>query len=140
MRRYLVVANQTLAGGHLMSALRGLMPGEPCRFHVLVPATPPSDHRWSEGEARDIATHRLAEALERFRVMDPDVEGEVGDEHPLQAIQDLIDRGDRFDGIVVSTLPPGLSRWLRFDLVHRIEGAFGLPVIHVLGERESISA
>ena len=30
MRRYLVVANQTLAGGHLMSALRDLRDRGPC--------------------------------------------------------------------------------------------------------------
>ncbi|MBI3649060.1 MAG: hypothetical protein HY240_09975 [Actinobacteria bacterium] len=136
MHRYLVVANQTLAGGHLVSTLRDLASHGPCRFHVLVPATPPTNHTWSDGEARGIAARRLGTALERFHELDPEVDGEVGDEHPLQAIQDVMDRGERFDGIVLSTLPPGISRWLRFDLVHRVEGAFDLPVIHVVGERE----
>jgi hypothetical protein len=140
MRRYLVVANQTLAGGHLVSTLRRLASQEPCRFFVLVPASAPTNHMWSEGEAREVATRRLATALERFREFDPQVDGEVGDEHPLQAIQDVMDRGERFDGIVLSTLPPGISRWLRFDLVHRVEGAFDVPVIHVVGEREPASA
>jgi hypothetical protein len=136
MRRYLVVANQTLAGGHLVSTLRGLVSHEPCRFFVLVPASAPTNHMWSEGEAREIAARRLATALERFHELDAEVDGEVGDEHPLQAIQDVMDRGEQFDGVVLSTLPPGISRWLRFDLVHRVEGAFDLPVIHVVGERE----
>src|SRR5437867_12139551 len=106
MRRYLVVANQTLAGGHLVSALRQLSAGEPCRLHVLVPASPPPDHAWTEGEARELAARRLEAALERFREFDPDIDGEVGDEHPLEAIKDVMDRGERFDGIVLSTLPP----------------------------------
>src|SRR2546422_1110841 len=138
MRRYLVVANQTLAGGHLVSTLRRLASHEPCRFFVLVPASAPTNHMWSEGEAKAVAAGRLATALERFHELDPGVEGEVGDEHPLQAIQDVMDRGETFDGIVLSTLPPGISRWLKFDLVSRVQGAFDLPVTHVVGSRESV--
>ena len=67
MGRYLVVANKTLAGGHLVSTLRKLSAREPCHFHVLVPATPPPYHMWTEGEARGIAQRRLDTALERFR-------------------------------------------------------------------------
>jgi hypothetical protein len=137
--RYLVVANQTLAGGHLLSTLRQLGAPEPCRFHVLVPATPPSDHVWTEGEAIDVARKRLEDALDRFRPLDPEVAGEVGDARPLQAIADVLERGEVFDGIVLSTLPPKLSRWLKLDLPHRVESTFGLPLIHVVGTREDVS-
>src|SRR2546427_8372527 len=34
----------------------------------------------------------------------------------------------------MSTLPPGISRWLKLDLVHRAGRKFGLPVIHVAAE------
>jgi hypothetical protein len=39
MRSYLVVANQTLGGAHLLSAVRERMRAGDCRFHVIVPAT-----------------------------------------------------------------------------------------------------
>jgi GABA permease len=138
--RYLVVANETLAGGNLLSRLRQLGAGESCRLHVLVPATAPPDHVWTEGETIDVAQRRLDTALDRFRELDAEVDGEVGDARPLQAIADVFERGEAFDGIVLSTLPPNLSRWLKLDLPHRVESTFGLPVIHVVGSREDVSA
>ena len=59
MRRYLVVANQTLAGEPLVSRLRELSRTGPCTFLLIVPATPPRDHPWTEGEARATAGARL---------------------------------------------------------------------------------
>jgi hypothetical protein len=136
MRRYLVVANQTLGGGHLLSLLREL--GEkPSMFHVLVPASPPADHPWTEAEANAIARKRLGIALERFQKLGIEVTGEVGDARPLQAIDDVLAR-EPFDEIVLSTLPPGLSRWLKLDLVHRVESTYGVPVRHVIAPREAI--
>ena len=136
MRRYLVVANQTLGGGHLTSLLREL--GEkPSTFHVLVPASPPVDHLWTEGEAVAIARRRLDVALERFRALGLEVTGEVGDPRPLEAIDDVLTR-ESFDEIVLSTLPPRLSKWLGLDLIHRVRTAFGLPVRHVIGTRETV--
>ena len=40
MRRYLVVANQTLGGEELASAIQQRMAAGDCHFHLLVPATP----------------------------------------------------------------------------------------------------
>jgi len=40
VRRYLVVANQTLGGEELLTAIRDRMAGGDCHFHLLVPATP----------------------------------------------------------------------------------------------------
>ena len=40
MRRYLVVANQTLGGEELIAAIQERMAAGPCHFHLLVPATP----------------------------------------------------------------------------------------------------
>ena len=130
MRRYLIVANQTLGGQPLADKISELMGVGPCRFHVVVPATHPHDHMtWTEGRARAIAGHRLDEALERLRGMGADVDGEVGDERPVDAVGDAIRASDEpFDAIVLSTLPPGLSRWLNQDLPHRLIRTFGLPV------------
>ena len=62
--------------------------------------------------------------------------GEVGDESPLAAIKDVL-REKEFDEIIVSTLPPGISRWLGQDLVSRVERSFAIPVTHVIGDAES---
>lgn len=136
MRRYLVVANQTLGGEHLTDTVRGCLAAGPSRFHIVVPATSPDDQAaWTEGEATAIARRRLEEALERFRKLGAEAEGEVGDENPIQAIRDVLDeRG--FDEIILSTLPPGLSRWLKQDLPHRVERTFDLPVTHIEGKAE----
>jgi hypothetical protein len=137
VRRYLVVANQTLGGEHLAAAIRTRHQEGPAKFHVVVPATHPQDQAtWTEGEARANAERQLSTALERFREMGTDVDGEVGDESPLQAIGDAIG-AETYDEIILSTLPAGASRWLRQDLPHRVERSFGLPVTHVTAAAES---
>lgn len=137
MRRYLVVANQTLGGEDLAAAVRSRHQQEPARFHVVVPATHPQDQAtWTEGEARANAERQLETALKRFRQLGVDVDGEVGDESPLQAIGDAV-AAETYDEIILSTLPPGVSRWLKQDLPHRVERSFGLPVTHVTAEAES---
>jgi hypothetical protein len=134
--RYLVVANQTLAGKHLLDRVRECLSEGTSTFHVVVPATSPSEHAvWTEGEAIALARERLDAALVAFRKLGADADGEVGDPSPLEAIRDaILDR--EFDGIILSTFPPGISRWLGQDLPHRVEKAFDLPVTHVVAEEE----
>ncbi len=134
MRKYLVVANQTLAGEHLVEEVRARLSSGRSHFHILVPATHPDDHAvWTEGEAQAIARRNLAKALETFRKLGAHVDGEIGDEQPLTAIKDVL-REKEFDEIILSTLPPGISRWLGQDLVSRVERAFVIPVTHVVGD------
>ncbi len=135
MRHYLVVANQTLAGQPLADKVTELMAAGPCRFHLVVPATHPHHHMtWTEGGAVALARERLDDALVRLRALGADVDGNVGDERPVDAVGDAIRAGPPFDVIIVSTLPPGLSRWLGQDLPHRLERRFALPVMHVVSE------
>jgi hypothetical protein len=87
--------------------------------------------------ARDIARRRLETALALLRGVGVEAEGEVGDERPTYAIQDVL--ADRaFDEIIVSTLPPSASRWLKRDLPHRIAVEFGLPVTHLIGTAQPL--
>jgi hypothetical protein len=140
MHRYLVVANRTLAGTQLLETLTELTANDRCVFHVVVPAEHPRTHAWSDGEAQATATARLEQALARFRALDAEVDGEVGDADPTMAVEDVLVRGEAWDGIVVSTLPPGPSRWLKLDLPRRLEGRTGLRVIHVIGHAEPVTA
>lgn len=140
MHSYLVVANQTLGGEHLIAKVREFLDAGPCRFHVVVPATPPAElgATWTEGEAVAVASGRLERALARFRELGADANGEVGDKNPILAIEDAL-RNERFDEVILSTLPPGISRWLKLDLPARVASHFGLPVTHIVGEPEPTS-
>jgi hypothetical protein len=133
-RRILVVANQTACGDELLAVIEARVRNGPCRFTLLVPATPPGEHAtWTEGEANALATRRMEEALGHFEDAGAtDADGVVGDPHPVRAIDDvLLDR--RYDEIILSTLPPGVSRWLKLDLPRRVEQRFALPVTTVIG-------
>lgn len=136
MRHYLVVANQTLGGRHLMDKVRDLMADGPCAFHIVVPATSPAEHAvWTEGEAVALARKRLELALERFRDAGVEADGEVGDADPMDAVRDC-QAAQRYDEIILSTLPAGMSRWLKQDLPHRMERACDVPVTHIIAEPE----
>ena len=136
MRRYLVVANQTLGGDHLLDEVRRRMAEGPASFHIVVPATSPADHAvWTEGEAQALAEKRLELALARFRDLGADADGEVGDADPIEAVRDC-QWVQQYDEVILSTLPAGVSRWLKQDLPHRMERACGVPVTHVVGRSE----
>jgi len=133
MRRYLVVSNQTLGGPALATKVRAALEEGPAEFHLVVPATAPSHFAWTEGEARAIAQERLDSALRWFSSIGATATGETADEHPLYAIRDAL-RDNEIDEIIISTLPPGASKWLRQDLPRKVRKEFGLPVTHVVGE------
>ena len=55
------------------------------------------------------------------------------------AIHDAVNLG-HYDEIIISTLPLGVSRWLKLDLVSKAR-ALGLPVTHVAAPaREEVHA
>ena len=134
MRRFLVVANQTLAGHHLLECVRQRLAAGPSWFFVLVPATPiEAQVVPGVGEAEALARRRLEGALARFRAEGASAVGAVGDPNPLRAITEAL-RQESFDEIILSTLPPATSRWLLDDLPARLARATRLPVTHVVGE------
>ncbi|HCB37398.1 MAG TPA: hypothetical protein DEP66_04165 [Acidimicrobiaceae bacterium] len=126
MRHVLIVANQTLVGRHLHERVRHVIDADPdTRFHIVVPATGangPSPARALAGARR-----RLATAFEALDDIGAAVTGEVGPAHPVVAVHLAIDRLSP-DLIILSTLPPGASRWLHLDLPHRLSRRFGVPV------------
>src|SRR5262245_27241884 len=120
MRSYLVVANRTLGGPQLIAEVTARARAEESKFHVVVPATSEhGHHNWTEGQAHAQAQQRLDEALVRFAEAGVDMTGEVGDESPSRAVGDALLR-DHYDAIILSTLPPGASKWMKRDLPHRL--------------------
>jgi hypothetical protein len=84
----------------------------------------------------EAARRVLADALPKLSAAArTEVTGEMGDSEPLMAIQDAINLG-HYDEIIISTLPLGVSRWLKLDLVSKAR-ALGLPVTHVLAQSEA---
>ena len=125
--RYLVVANQTLGGTGLVSTVQERAK-EGFPIDVVVPATEPADeHVPAEGTGVQHAERRLNEALERFRAVGVEATGTVGAADPMEAIRGAL-AGGGYAGIIISTLPAGISRWLHMDLPHRIEREFKLEV------------
>ena len=149
MGKYLVVANQTLGGDHLMDEVRRRAAAGTSSFYVVVPSTHSGDFAGASGapvalgamsptteeEAEDhratlIAQSRLHQALTQLRAEGLDARGALGDPEPLTAIGDALAL-DAFDEIIISTLPSGISRWLGMDLPSRTERKFKLPVTTV---------
>jgi GABA permease len=142
MQTYLVVAHRTLVGEHLLDHVRSLCaedPDETCRFYLVVPVTHPRDHAWSEGEVDAAAHRRLDEGLEAFRALGVDATGEVGDANPVYAVSTALRHrpfgDDEWDGIIVSTLAPGVSHWLGLDVVSRVKREFDIPVTHLIAPK-----
>ena len=67
MRRYLVVAHQTLGSPELLEAMRDRLAEGPCTFHLLVPEYHGgSGLTWTEGKVRAEAIQHLEEGRLRF--------------------------------------------------------------------------
>jgi hypothetical protein len=132
MANVLVVANRTAESPELLDALKGRAEQGDVVFSLLVPATP-HGVAWAADmhSGGSEAEHHMEAAVERMRAEGLEVAaGKVGDPDPVAAVQDEVNFGS-YDEIVVSTLPGGISKWLKLDLPHRVERATGLPVTHV---------
>ena len=133
--RYLVVANRTLCEQHLLDEVHRRRQADPsCRFHLVVPASHPSG-AFTDGDCHTAAQARLEQALDTLACAGISATGEVGDANPVYAVGDVILREiGRFDEIILSTLPVGISKWLAENMVRRLKRATGLPVTHVIAE------
>ena len=141
MPRYLLIANQTLDSRALWEwASRTVAEADVCHFFVVVPATRIEKRfTWTEGEAHAAARRRLERMIRRLAELGAIVEGDVGDENPFVAAVDAL-RQDRYDEVVVSTLPVGVSAWLRLDVVRRLRREVGIPVLHVEARQPTLLA
>ena len=139
MRSYLVVGNETLDSPELAEAIRARVAAGPARFHIVVPATPVQRGlTWDEDEARVVAQDRLTAAIGRLADLDARVTGEIGHRDPIEATEDAL-RGRQVDEVILSTLPPGISRWLGQDVPSRLKGSIMVPVSVVTTQRASVS-
>lgn len=140
-RRVLVVANETVGGDELMSAISELALGGKTDFYVVCPALNSRLKTWTSDEdpARAQAQERLDATLARLSSVGIEAHGEVGDVDPLVAIEDGV-RLFRPDEIVVSTHPEGRSNWLERGVVGAVRERFDVPVTHVVVDLETHEA
>jgi hypothetical protein len=137
--KILVVANRTAESVELLEALRERAGQGDAVFTLLVPATPhgvawAADMHSGGSEAEG----HMQSAVERMRAAGLNVEaGRVGDPDPIAAVQDEVNFVS-YDEVVVSTLPGGISKWLKLDLPHRVERVTGLPTTHVLAQEAKV--
>jgi hypothetical protein len=136
-RRILVIANETVAGHVLRSAI--LAKSLDVREEVLVvtPALNSPLKHWvsDEDDARAAAQKRLGESLAKLSEAGVEARGEVGDGDPLQAIEDAL-RTFGADEIIISTHPEGRSNWLERGVVEKARERFAVPITHVVVDLE----
>jgi hypothetical protein len=116
----LVVANRTADSDELFNALRERAKQGSICVTLLVP----QDSRGGMGK-------RLNAALKRLHEADIDAIGMLGDVDPVIAVQEELD-AEKFDEVIVSTLPEDESRWIELNLPERIAKLTGAPVTHVV--------
>ena len=142
MRRFLVVAHKTLASPELLEVMKAKAAEEESSFHLVVPLHHGGPGlTWTEGRERGMAQRELDEARQRMAALALTVDGEVGGESPVDSVDDILRRDghDAYSGIIVSTLPRTISKWLKLDVPTRIQRSTTLPVEHLIGHAREVS-
>jgi hypothetical protein len=132
-RRVLVVANETVGGQELLSAISTLAISQKTTFRVVCPALNSRLKTFTSDEdpAREAAQLRLDATIARLASVGIDATGEVGDGDPLVALDDAV-RTFGPNEIVISTHPPGKSNWLERGVVDSVRARYDVPVTHVV--------
>lgn len=143
--RYLLVAHQTADSPELTNQVLELVRRDPeAEFVLLVPATPVGYLAEIGGEGRSalVIARRRAQRARDFlskagaRV----IATRIGSHDPLQAVEDEL-RYQSYQAVLISTLPPGVSRWLRLNLPTRVARRFpDVEVLHVIAQPASRGA
>ena len=151
MRRYAIVANQTLDSDQLVNVVRERAALGPAELWLVVPATPVKDLASNNvavpmpvmggtlalphppAEARKLAQAKLDAALKKLAAAGLSADGAVADPDPLRAVEEAAASG-AFDEIVVVTLPTRFSLWIHQDLPDRLAHHFHVPVTTVAAE------
>lgn len=129
--RILVVANETVEDDALHQLIAEHAAGMPTDVLVVAPELDRADEAAEE--------QRLAHAIERLDAAGTPAYGWVGHPDPLAAMAGALAVFEA-DDLIISTYPMQRSNWLARDVVRRARERFGLPLAHVLIDRELVAA
>jgi hypothetical protein len=137
VHRVLVLANRTVEGPELMRAVGTLSRahGDDLELRVVSPSLPATRLQLiasDTDEARHEADRRLRRSLDTLAAAGIRARGVTGDEDPVQAAVDSL-HDFAADEVLVSTLPPGRSRWIERGVVPALQSRLTIPVRHVAG-------
>jgi hypothetical protein len=134
-RVVLVVANETLAGGELVDAVRRRAAEGPIRVVVVAPVNEPAaGYVVYDDTRRAAAGRRLDRVVGALRGAGIPAHGGVFDGGPLAAVKDVLSL-EHVDELIVSTHPEAKSGWLRRNLLDEIRRVAGpRPVEHVVAD------
>ena len=130
-RRVLVIANETVTSEPLREEIRRAA-SDGAEVLIVCPALNSRLRHWAsdDGGARAAAQERLDESLDHLRRAGIDARGEIGDSHPLQAIEDAL-RVFGANEIIISTHPEGHSNWLERGVVSSARERFNVSITHI---------
>jgi hypothetical protein len=138
-RRLLVATGAAVAdAGTLPALVRGLLDAA-SEILVVAPVLPGRLDLWTSDtdRARYQADARLDAVLGQMDELDVRVEGRVGDETPLTALDDAV-RSFRPDHILIALRGPQDDGWQERGLVDQVRRRFGLPLtVFVVGEAKA---
>jgi hypothetical protein len=126
--KVLVVANRTASTPRLLGEVTRRAKAQPTEFTLLIPGV--RDRRtpdWTRETALELVSRAAREHVDWL----------PGGPDPFVAVRTAISHGD-FDEIIISTLPRRVSKWLRRDLIRRVEG-LGLPVTAIVPKGAKMS-
>jgi hypothetical protein len=131
--RILVVANETLSGRALRDEISKRGHSGEAHLNVVCPALNSKIKHWTNEEdaAREQARQRLQSLLTGLRSEGFHAEGDIGEDDPLQAMEDAL-RIFPAHEVIISTHPRGRSNWLERDVVQRAQERLDIPVTHVV--------
>jgi hypothetical protein len=134
LKRVVLVANETVAARGVRDRIKELVGGENAEVFVVAPALTKTRFQQVTGavdEAIVEARKRLDSSIRALRESGIPASGDVGESDPNLALEDALRRFPA-DEVVISTHPPGRSRWLEQDVVEMARVESGVPVTHVV--------
>jgi hypothetical protein len=124
-RNILVVASETATSPEFLDALSERAREQPTAFSLVCPVTPGGRGVRDQADLDAVVERIREEGLEvAFAVLGP--------ANPSEAVEDVYDRR-LHDEIIISTLPPGSSRWLALGAPQQIQRRTGATVRHLVG-------
>lgn len=132
-QRILVLAYGVTADETLVHEIERVSSGPRRQVLVLCPAQVSALDQWTSAVdgARALAQRHLDESLTQLHARGIEASGEIGDDDPLQAIEDLL-RTFPADEIIIGTRPRTPDDAAVLDVVAGAHERFALPITHVV--------